>query len=310
MMQNKIYDLVIIGGGPAGLNAAIYASRANLSVIFIEKGAPGGKLSTTSKVENWIGTENIEGWQLALNFFNHSKKYGAVYKYGKVVELKHNEKFDNEVRLENGDVIYGKTVLISTGMKNVEPNFIENFQSFLNRGASFCAICDGPLFKGLPSLVLGNGNSAIEEASYLSTIASKVYVVIKDEEFKAEQRLVNDLLEKENVIIFKNSRILSLKGDGTLENAIIEHKDGTTSTIQVASFFPYIGMEPSTDFVKNKEILDDKGFVVTNKFMETSLPGVFAAGDIRAKEIRQIVTAASDGAIAARRVSDLLLSEK
>lgn len=309
MEKQTIYDLVIIGAGPAGLNAALYASRANLKVIFVEKGAPGGKLSQTNKVENWIGTEIIDGWQLATNFLDHATSFGAVYKYGEVVDIINNGDFDKEVRLADGSSVYGKTILISTGMKNREPSFINGYQDFLHRGISFCAICDGPLFKDAPTLVLGGGNSAVEEGTYLTKIASHVYFVIREKEFTAEKKLVEDLHKASNITIFRESQITSLTGTNSLEKAVIKSLvDGSEQTIEIASFFPYIGMEATTEFAKNLDILDERGFILTDEYMQTKVKGIFAAGDIRQKEIRQIVTAASDGAIAAKKISDLLNS--
>ncbi|VEU71222.1 NAD(P)/FAD-dependent oxidoreductase [Mycoplasmopsis glycophila] len=304
-MQNEKWDTIIIGGGPAGLNAALYASRANLKVLFIEKGAPGGKLSTTSKVENWIGTPMIEGWQIALDFFEHAKKYGAVYKYGTVINVTSNDKYDFEVELASGEKLHSKTVLVATGMENRVPTFIKNIDRYMHAGVSFCAICDGPLYKGRPTLVLGAGNSAVEESIYLSSIATEVNLVIKDDFFTAEQRLVDELLKLPNVKVYKQSKILEIGGEGQLEWALIEDKDGQTSKIEVASFFPYIGMEPKAQFIEKLGVLDHKGFIQTNENMETKVPGLFAAGDIREKEIRQIVTAASDGSIAAKRITDI-----
>ncbi|AMD81555.1 thioredoxin-disulfide reductase [Mycoplasmopsis canis PG 14] len=309
MEERKIYDLIIIGGGPAGLNAALYASRANLKVIFIEKGAPGGKLSLTNKIENWLGTEIIEGWQLATNFFDHAKRFGAEYKYGEVVNIINHGDFDKEVMLSNNTSIYGRTVLISTGMKNREPSFIKNYDSFLQGGISFCAICDGPLFKNSPTIVLGGGNSAVEEGTYLTKIASHVYFVIREKEFTAEKKLVEDLYKAKNVTIFKESQIDRLEGDKILQFAIIKNNiTGEETKVEVSSFFPYIGMEATTTFVNGLDILDEKGFIITDEHMQTKVKGIFAAGDIRHKEIRQIVTAANDGAIAAKKISDLLNS--
>nr|WP_318028585.1 FAD-dependent oxidoreductase [Mycoplasmopsis gallinacea] len=306
--MSKLYDIAIIGGGPAGLNAALYASRANLNVVFIEKGAPGGKLSSTSKVDNWIGTETIEGWQLALNFFEHAKKYGAKYKYGNVVELKNLSKFHKQVILQNGEVVEAKTVIIASGMQNRVPSFIKNFDNYLSKGVSFCAICDGPLFRDNPTLVLGGGNSAVEESIYLSKIASEVHIVTKDPEFTAEKRLVNDLLKLPNVKVYYDSTVKELQGEDQLEKAIIVDKDGNEHTLEIASFFSYIGMIPNVDFIKDLGITDAKGFIITDEEMQTKIEGIFAAGDIRVKEIRQIVTAANDGAIAAKKISDLINS--
>ncbi|SJZ45280.1 NAD(P)/FAD-dependent oxidoreductase [Mycoplasmopsis verecunda] len=310
MNEQTNFDLIIIGGGPAGLNAALYASRANLSVAFVEKGTPGGKLSATSKIENWIGTEIIEGWQLAQDFFKHAEKYGAKYLYGNVVEVRNISDTEKEIYLSSGTVLKAKAVLIATGMKNRIPTFIKNIEKFIQRGGvSFCAICDGPLFGKNPTLVLGDGNSAVEESAYLSSIASEVHLVIRGDDFKAERRLVQDLYKLPNVKIYRMSQIVELKGEDRLESAIIKDADGNETEIKVSSFFPYIGMESTAWFLQDLGILNDKGFIITDENMETSVPGIFAAGDIRVKEIRQIVTAASDGAIAAKRIVDLVNTE-
>ncbi|QGZ97413.1 FAD-binding protein [Mycoplasma sp. NEAQ87857] len=308
-MENK-YDLVIVGAGPAGLNAALYASRANLNVAFVEKGAPGGKLSSTSKIENWIGTEIVEGWKLATDFFEHAQKYGAKYVYGDVVEINRLGDYDFEIILKNGEKLFSKTVLIAVGMTNRRPTFVKNHQMYENRGMSFCAICDGPMFKGHPTVVLGAGNSAVEESVYLSSIASEVHIVLKDDKFTAEPRLVDDLLKLPNVYVYKNSQIDRLEGENSLERVYVINQDGKEVEIFAKSFFPYIGMEPNAGFVKHYEhIFDDKGFIITNNFMETAIPGLFAAGDIRSKDIRQIITAASDGAIAGKKIVDLINAE-
>ncbi|TDV24091.1 thioredoxin reductase (NADPH) [Mycoplasmopsis mustelae] len=309
-MTKERYDLIIIGGGPAALNAALYASRAELKTMFVEKGSPGGKLVLTNKVENWIGTEIVDGWKLATEFFEHAKKFGAKYKYGEVVSLINHGDLDKEIVLANGESLFAKTVLIATGMKNREPKFIKNFDQFLNRGVSYCAICDGPLFKGHPTLVLGAGNSAVEEGTYLANIASEVHIVIRDADFSAEKRLVKELLSRPNVIVYRNSQIKEINGTDSLESAIIVDKDGNETKIAIASFFPYIGMLPTTTFIKDLDILDSRGFIEVDASMQTRAKGIFAAGDICAKEIRQIVTAASDGAIAAKKISDLINFEE
>ncbi|MEE3928520.1 FAD-dependent oxidoreductase [Mycoplasmopsis ciconiae] len=301
------YDLVIIGAGPAGLNAALYASRANLKVAFVEKGAPGGKLSATSKIENWLGTPMVEGWELAQQFFDHAQKYGATYTFGEVVKIEKHAHQDFSVILKDETTLKARSVLIATGMQNRVPTFIENIDVYMNNGVSFCAICDGPIFGKNPTIVLGGGNSAVEEATYLSKIASHVYVVVRDDAFIAEKKLVEELLKQPNVTVFFNSQIQKLSGDKSLEKAhVFDSKTNTLHELEVASFFPYIGMEPKAEFVSHLNITNERGFIKTNEFMETEVEGLFAAGDIRAKDIRQIVTAANDGAIAAKKISDSL----
>ncbi|MEA4276536.1 FAD-dependent oxidoreductase [Mycoplasma sp. 21DD0573] len=304
--MNGIYDLVIIGGGPAGLNAALYASRANLNVAFIEKGAPGGKLSSTAKVENWLGTSEIEGWKLAQEFFDHAKEYGAKYLYGTVTKINNLGKYDKEIVLSDGSIVKAKSVLIATGMINRRPTFIPEYDRFEHFGISYCVVCDAPLFGKNPSVVLGDGNSAVEESIYLSRIASEVNLVIRDETFKADKVLVKELLRQPNIKVFKNSQIVQLLGDRQLEGVVIENKNGEQTELKVSSFFPYIGFESSAWFAQDLGILDEKGFIVTNDKMETNVPGIYAAGDIRQTKVRQIVTAASDGAVAARSIIDYL----
>ncbi|WP_406614161.1 NAD(P)/FAD-dependent oxidoreductase [Mycoplasma corogypsi] len=308
-MENK-FDLVIIGGGPAGLNATLYSSRANLKVAFVEKGAPGGKLSSTSKIENWLGTEMVEGWKLASDFFKHAQLYGAKYVYGEVVAVKQLGEYNFEVKLADGNVLFTKMLIISVGMSNRKPTFVKNWEQFENRGLSYCAICDGPIYKGAPTVVLGAGNSAVEESVYLSSIASQVHIVIKDADFTAERRLVDDLLKLPNVKVYRESKIDRLEGTAALERVAIVDKNGNEEIIEVSSFFPYIGMKPNANFMQGFDIFDDKGFIITDEFMQTKIPGVFACGDIRKKEIRQIITAANDGAIAAKRITDLVNSMK
>ncbi|WP_025755178.1 NAD(P)/FAD-dependent oxidoreductase [Mycoplasmopsis cricetuli] len=306
--MNVKYDLIIIGAGPAGLNAALYASRANLKVAFIDKEIGGGKLSATSKIENWIGTELVEGWQLATSFLKHAKMYGAEQIYGNVEKIINHGDYEKEVITSDGKIYKSKVILIASGMKNRIPTFIPNCERLIGRGVSFCAICDGPLYKNLPSLVLGGGNSAVEEATYLSKIASEVHLVIKDDFFNAEKKLVQEMLKMPNIKVYYSSQIVNLLGENALEEAIIKDSQGNEHTIKVSSFFPYIGLLPVADFAKDLDIFDSRGFIVTESTMQTKIPGIFAAGDIRAKEIRQIVTAASDGAIAAKKISDLINS--
>lgn len=309
MPNKKIYDVIIIGGGPAGMSAAIYASRANLSTIFIEKGAPGGKMVTTSRIENYPGFKTIGGPDLALEMLQHAKTYKAEYKYGKVLKINNISPFEKEVILErNDEIITGKSIIISTGMINRVPKDIEGIEEFDNRGVSYCAICDGPLFGKNPSGIIGGGNSAVEEAIYLASIASEVHVFVRGDKFNAEEKSVNDLEKLENVKIHLNSQILKLKGKEKLEEAEVLIANEKVN-IKLSSLFPYIGFLPSVDFAKHLNITNESGFIITNEKMETALENIYAVGDIRAKDIRQIATAVGDGAIAAKEVSNKINSQ-
>lgn len=300
-----MYDVIIIGAGPASMNAALYAARANLKVALIEKEAPGGKLLATNKIENWLGNQMVTGYELATNFFNHALKSGANFIAGEVVNIRSNGEFDKEVLLANGDTISGKSIIIGTGMKNRVPSFIKNLLKYEHKGFSYCGICDGPMFSGQPTVVLGGGNSAVEEGTYLASIASKVYVVTNIDHLTAEAQLIKELKAKKNVEILYNTNVLEIQGDNKIERVIIE-QDRKQRIIQAGSFFSYIGFLPAAEFARDLSILDESGFIKTNEHMETLIKNIFAVGDIRVKDIRQIITAASDGAIAAKVLTNRL----
>lgn len=291
-------DIAIIGAGPAGLTAAIYASRAGLSITFIEKGAPGGKVVKTSKIENWTGDLSVEGPDLALRMFEHAKKSGASYKYGEVTDILSKSKQNHEIILKSGQIIKAKQVIIATGMFEKIPENIKGIRKYENRGVSYCAICDGPLFKNKNTAVIGGGNSAIEEAAYLAQFSKEVFVFVRSK-IRADKKLVDDLSLKKNVKIFLKSQIKEIKGEKNVQE-IVADIDGKNQVLKVSGIFPYIGLKPATSFIKNKDILDETGFVITDENMETKIPGLFAVGDVRSKHVRQIATAASDGVISAK----------
>ncbi len=294
------FDVVIIGGGPAGLTAAIYASRANLSTVFIEKGAPGGKIVRTSKIENWTGDKLVEGPDLATRMYEHAKAFGAKYEYYGVVNIKSHSEFDHDVILSNDKIIKSKAVIIATGMVERVPMSVKNIQKFENRGVSYCAICDGPLFKGENVAVIGGGNSAIEEGVYLSSIAEHVYIFVrKPEELWAEKSLIADVKTRKNMTLFIHGEILEILGDQQVEKIHVKIDD-KEKMLEVKAIFPYVGHNPVTDFVKDLGITDKTGFIPTNEFMETKVKGIYAIGDVRVKEIRQIATAVADGVIAGK----------
>lgn len=298
------YDVIIIGAGPGGLNCALYAARGGLKVIFIEKGAPGGKMTSTFKIENWIGDEEVKGFELSQRMLTHAKKMGAIHKFGLVEKIKTNNEFDHEVNLANGETLKGKSIVIATGMENLKPN-IEKIDEFENRGVSYCVICDGPFYKDKPAAIIGGGNSAFEEAIYLSSIASEVNIFVRDEVAIAEKMIVQKVDENKKINVFYKSSVSKLIGDNGLE-AIEFVQDGQTHTKEIKHLYPYIGFKPLTSFAKDLDITDAKGFVITNESMETKVAGVYAIGDVRQKQIRQIITAASDGAIVGKILANKL----
>ncbi|MFU0908995.1 NAD(P)/FAD-dependent oxidoreductase [Mesomycoplasma ovipneumoniae] len=295
-MEN--YDVIIIGAGPAGLTTALYASRGNLKVLILEKGAPGGKLVSQSKIENWPGDEFIDGASLALRMYKHALKFGTKHRYCDVDYIESSSPFDHKVVCKNGKTFTAKSVVVASGMVERKPLDIKNYLDFEGKGVSYCVVCDGPFYANQPSIVIGGGNSAVEESSFLASIASKVYVLVRDDKFIAEPLLIEELKKNKNVEILFNARVLELRGDGALESAIIDH-NGEQKTLEIKSLFPYIGFLPATSFLQknHKEILDKFNFISVDKYGQSKIPGVYAVGDVVTKEIRQIVTAANDGAI-------------
>ncbi|OYD26866.1 thioredoxin reductase (NADPH) [Mycoplasma testudineum] len=303
MAKDFDYELIIVGGGPAALSAAVYGSRGGLKTAFIEKDAPGGKVVNQSKIENWLGDEIVEGPDLAIRMYNHGIKFGAEHIFGEVTKIETNGDYDHVVTYKNPEGEFkksAKSIIIASGMVNREPLDIPNIRNYYHKGVSFCSICDGPIFGYQPSVVIGGGNSAVEEGAYLANVASHVHFVVRDAKFNAEQSLVEELLKRKNVTIHYESRITEVAGENKLEQVTIETKDGKTTTVSVASIFPYIGFLPAANFAKDLGILEPNGFIKTDELMQTKIKGIYAAGDIRLKDVRQIVTASSDGAIAAK----------
>ena len=299
------YDVVIIGAGPAGLTAAIYTSRANLRTVFIEKGAPGGKMVETSVIENWSGDESVAGHELATRMLNHAKKTNAEYMYGDVEKVVSIGEFQKEVYLSDGRVINTKTVIIATGTVENKPMFIDGILKYEHKGVSYCAICDGPFFKNKPVAVIGGGNSAIEEASYLTSIASKVYVFVRKDYLRADKVVQEEANKKKNLEIIYKSNVKKIEGKDGVQNLIV-NIDGDNKNFKVSALFPYIGQKPSTSFLSNLNITNDLGYIKTSENMETSIDNIFAIGDVRVKQIRQIATAVADGAIVGKILANII----
>jgi len=302
MAEQKIYDLIIVGAGPAGLTAAIYARRANLEVLMIEASAPGGKLTKTAHIENWPGIKNTSGPDLAFSMFDHALSLKAELKSGMVnrVAVKGDLK---EVTLHNGNVFLAKAVLISTG--TVERKLgIAGEDKYLSKGVSYCAVCDGALFKDKVVTVIGGGNSALEEAIYLTKFASKVNILVRRDVFRADAKVIEEAKENEKINIITKVVPLEIQGDEqSVKGILIENVDTKEqSTIPTDGIFPFIGLDPMTAFLSELGVTNEAGYVVVNEEMETSVPGIFAGGDVIAKTLRQVVTATNDGAIAAQNV--------
>lgn len=293
-----MYDVIIIGAGAAGISAAIYAKRSNLNVMVIEKESPGGQINKTATIENYPGFTKIEGPELAFKLFEQLQQLKVEYKALEVKEIVDNG--DYKTIITNKDSYQTKTVIIATGRV---PRKLgkENEDKLYGRGISFCSICDGNLYKDKNVAVIGGGNSAIEESIYLSSLASKLTLIHRNEKLRADESLINELKNRDNVQILYNTEVVKFNEiNNALDSVEIKNiENRNIETLKVDGVFVFIGYEPASDFVNNLVILDENGYVVVNNRMETKIPGIYACGDIIQKDVYQIVTAESEGAVAA-----------
>lgn len=298
------FDIIIIGGGPAGLTAAIYALRANKKVLLIEDLVFGGAVGTTYEIKNYPGFESIAGPDLAQKMSDHAISLGLKTKSGKVLNIYKTDDGFN-VLTQNEKFAAGK-IIICTGAKP-KPLNVQINKSLIGKGISYCATCDGNFYKNKTVAVVGAGNTAFENAKYLCGMAKKVYIVHRGEKFRAQKALEDEIkeFEKKGIVEFKlNSTISEILGADTVSAIVIENVlDKTKTTLEVDGVFVAIGLQPDTDWLVDFVDLDDYGYIIVDKNMETSIKGIYAAGDVVSKEVRQIVTACSDGAIAGTKAS-------
>ncbi len=297
--MTKEYDFLIIGAGPAGMTAAIYASRAGLNTAMVEAGAPGGKLLKTNEISNWPGTKSETGTQLAMDMFEHSTSFGASYEYGKVIKILEGEK--KQVILEDGTVLLAPAVLIATGTKE-RLLHIPGEEKNIGKGISYCAVCDGAFYRDQEIAVIGAGNSALEEALYLTGFASKVWLLMRRDVFRGDKITVDKVKANPKIEIIQNVIPTEILDNGSHVTGlkIRDIKTGENRILSVWGIFPYIGAEPVTGFLKDLDVLDEKGYLLTDTSMETKIPLLYGAGDVCRKNLRQVVTAVNDGAIAAQ----------
>lgn len=298
----KEYDVLIIGAGPAGLTAGIYAARAGAKVGIVEKSAPGGKANLANDLENYMGTDGISGSDLMIKSFAQAEKYGAEFIFDEVTGVFPDE---NKAVLKGGDVKY-KSLILAVGTYDRKTG-VENEKDFIGRGVSYCAVCDGNFFKGKTVVVAGGGNTAFKDALYLATITNKVYIVHRREGFRAEKILVERAKNNEKIEFVLNGVIGAFHGNEKLESVDVKFKDGGVKTLETDGVFVALGAEPETGFIPSEIKKDDKGYIVTDDKMQTSVKGIFAAGDVREKNLRQIVTASSDGAVAGQFAAEYAL---
>lgn len=304
-----MYDLVIIGAGPAGLTAAIYAQRANLKTIMIEKSAPGGQIVNTGEIENYTGFTKLSGGDLALNMFNHAMALGVEYGYGDVRSI---QKVDQTFKIVTDQETYdAKACIVASGMIQRKLG-LEHEERLSSNGISWCAICDGPIYKGEDVVVIGGGNSAVEESSYLSTLVNHLTIVQNLPHFTADKKSIDHLNKQPNVTAYFDSLVTQfiVENDHLTGVEITNSKTAEKTIIPCKGVFEYIGWNPNTYMLKGLNITNAWGYIEANEKMETAIPGLFAAGDVRVKQIRQVVTATADGAIAVQNVLRYLESRE
>lgn len=301
-MKNNIkqeYDILIIGAGPCGITAAIYAKRAGNTTAMIEKSSPGGKVVKTSEIENYPGLDSILGPDLAMNFFNQTQKLDVPYIGGSVEKVEQNEKYWYTT-LDNKDVYKSKAVIIATG--TVERKIgVPGEDEFYGKGVSYCAVCDGAFFKDQEVVVVGGGLAALEEAMYLAKFASKIYVVHRRQGFRADEKTVEKVRNNNKIEFVLDHVVTNINGDKTVNQVTIKNViTNEEKNMIVNAIFPYIGADPISDFVKHLNITDEMGAIITDVKCATSYKGLYAGGDVRQTVLRQIATAVGDGAICAQ----------
>ncbi len=295
--MKKLYDLVIVGAGPAGLTAGIYAARAKLDAVIIERFAPGGQIALSDWVENYPGFEGISGMELTERMRAQAEKLGVRFITG---EAKGLEEYRNKkVIYVDSDWYESKTVIVATGASPKELG-VEGEREFVGRGVSYCATCDGAFYKGLEVAVVGGGDTAVQEAIFLTKFASKVYLIHRREKLRAAPILQERLFKNEKIEVIWDTVVERIVGTNAVEKLELKNvKTGEKKELPVAGVFIFIGIRPNTAFVEDVLELDANGFVITGENLETNIPGVFAAGDVRRKSLRQVITACADGAVAA-----------
>ena len=288
-----MYDIIIVGAGPAGLTAALYALRANKKVLVFESNTYGGQIVNASSVENYPGILNISGFDYATNLYNQVKNLKGEIKFETVVKVQ-----EDKTVITNKDTYQAKAVIIATGAKNRKLN-LEKEKEFTGKGISYCATCDGNFYKNKIVAVSGGGNAALEDALYLSNIVKKVYIIHRRDTFRGERKYVSELKKKENVEFILNSNVIKIHGTNNLESIDIKNNNGDITNIKINGLFIAVGQTPNNEMFSNIVELNDNGYIISEDGVHTSTKGIYVAGDTRVKLLRQLTTAVSDGSIAA-----------
>ncbi len=301
------YDVIIVGGGPAGLCAAMYAGRGMLKALTIERGAPGGELLNTDLIEDYIGFESIKGWDLAVKMSEHAKKFGAEIVTDTVERIRKADDGWFDVATSRGALYRAPAVILTAGGTPVKLG-VPGEQEYAAKGVSYCAVCDGAFFKGEVLAVVGGGDAAVEEADYLTRYASKVYIVHRRDQLRASKILQQRVFANPKIEVIWNKRVVEIKGTGQGVDHLLLADTITDDHVRlrVGGVFIFIGFKPNTGVIEGHVKHDAAGYLITDEKMMTSLPGLFAAGDVRSQVTRQITTAVGDATTAAIAVEKYL----
>ena len=296
------YDVVIVGAGPAGMTAAIYAARADMKVLMLDKLAPGGQIINTNEIQNYTGVGSVNGAELAYKMFQHTQDFQVEFDYKTVKEIQ-NDGDEKVICCVEDDTVYtASSVIIATGTRPRCLN-IPGEDKFRGNGISWCAICDGAQYRDKDVVVIGGGNSAVEESIFLAGIVKSLTIVTMFD-LTADPMACDKLRAMENVKIYPYQDILEFKGESKLEGVYFKStKTGEENTAACDGVFEYIGLTPTTEFLKDTGLLNDYGYVTVNDKMESNVPGIYGAGDCITKNLRQVITSCSDGAVAAQEAS-------
>lgn len=291
-----IYDVLVVGAGPGGMTAALYASRSNLSTLILERGAPGGQLINTAEIENYSGFKTITGPDLASKMYEGALQFGAEYKYGNIDEVIDHDTY-KEVKA--GDkTFYARAIIIATGAEHKKLG-VPGEDTLNGQGVSYCAVCDGAFFKEKEIVVVGGGDSAVEEGTYLTQFADKVTIIHRRDALRAQQILQERAFNNEKVDFIWDTVVDSIEGDNQVERLKLRNtKTGEVTDFETEGAFIYIGLVPNSAAFESLNITDEAGWITTDETMETSVKGVFAIGDVRKTVLRQVATAVGDGSIA------------
>ena len=310
MPESTIHDLIIIGGGPGGYTAGIYAQRAALKTLLIEKGIPGGQLNNTDEVENWPGTEKISGAELAVKFSQHAAAYDLEVMNREVVGIEPGRD-RHTVTLDNGETLATHAAILATGGSPKKLGIPGEDQNY-GRGVSYCAVCDGFFFRDKTVVVVGGGDSALEESLYLAKLAKQVYIAHRRDAFRAGMILQKRVLAEKRITVLWNTVLAEIQANDQGVNGVITKNtlDGATATLATDGVFVFIGFEPNNSLVPAGTKMNANGYVIADDKCETNTPGIFVVGDLKEKYAKQIVTAAADGCTAALAAAHYVENKK